>query len=120
MNREKYMQRLVAEEQKLSARVERAVATGREPADGAAHDVADDSSTGELKDEKFAEAEADRMVLSQVRDALMRIADGTFGTCVLDGGPIEKDRLDAMPWTPYCLKHQRSHEQTEPQRTPTL
>ncbi len=88
MNLEKYQHRLVAEEQKLSARVERAMAAGRQSGDGAPHDLADDSSSDELKDEGFAEAEGDRMVLNQVREALNRIADGTFGTCVVDGGPI--------------------------------
>ncbi len=120
MNLEKYQHRLVAEEQKLSARVERAMAAGRQSGDGAPHDSADDSSSDELKDEGFAESEGDRVVLNQVRDALKRIADGTFGTCIVDGGPIEEERLDAMPWTPYCMKHQRAREGTEPQRTPTL
>jgi DnaK suppressor protein len=120
MNLEEYRQRLVGQEQKLAARVERAMAGMREPGDGAAHDVGDDSSTAVLRDEQFAEADADRLVLTQVRDALKRIADGTFGACVVDGGPIEADRLEAMPWTPYCMKHQRSREQNESQRTPTL
>ena len=57
MNQEKYRQRLVGEEQRLSARVDRAMAAGRESADGAAHDVGDDSSSDALKDEQFAEAD---------------------------------------------------------------
>ena len=120
MNRKEYRQRLLAEEQRLADRVERALAGVWESGDGAAHDVGDDSSSDELRDEQFAEAEANRAALNQVRDALRRIVDGTFGTCVVDGGPIEEDRLEAMPWTPYCLKHQQSRERTEPHRTPTM
>jgi RNA polymerase-binding transcription factor DksA len=26
---------------------------------------------------------------------------------VVDGAPIEEKRLEAVPWTPYCLKHQQ-------------
>ena len=45
-------------------------------------------------------------MLNQVRDALARIENGTYGHCLADGGPIDTKRLEAIPWTPYCLKHQ--------------
>src|SRR4051812_26342309 len=120
MDTDKYRQRLVAEEQQLLQRIERARSDVRAPGDGAAHDTGDDSSIDELKDERLTAADADRVVLQEVRDALSRIAAGTFGTCAVDGGPIEPERLDAMPWTPYCLKHQRSRERAQPPRTPTM
>jgi RNA polymerase-binding transcription factor DksA len=59
-------------------------------------------------------------VLVEVRDALKRIANGTFGTCVVDGGLIEAERLEAMPWTPNCLRHQQALESAESQRRPTM
>ncbi len=34
-------------------------------------------------------------------------ADGRYGRCLVDGGPIGTKRLDAVPWAPYCIKHQR-------------
>jgi DnaK suppressor protein len=120
MNPDKYKQRLLAREQELSARVERAMAAVREPGDGGARDSSDESVNDEGKDEQFTEAEADRTVLGQVRDALKRIDEGTFGTCAVDGGPIEEARLEAVPWTPYCLKHQQLREADAPPRTPTL
>ena len=63
-------------------------------------------------------ADTDSAVLEQVRAALRRIDDGRFGRCVVDEGPIEPKRLDAMPWTPYCVKHQEQIE--EARRTPSL
>ena len=68
----------------------------------------------------MTEAEADRTLLEQVRAALKRIDDGTFGLCAVDGKPIEEARLEAMPWTPYCLKHQESIEATDGRKTPTM
>ena len=56
----------------------------------------------------------------QVRDALGRIGDGTFGTCIVDGGPIEEERLKALPWTPYCMKHATRLEAAALEKTPTL
>ena len=120
MNPNQYKQRLLAQERELSTRVERAMASVREPADRSPHDAGDEGSSDELKEEQFAVAEADRTVLDQVRDALKRIDNGTFGACVVDGEPIEHARLEAMPWTPYCLKHQQLREETRPSRTPSL
>jgi DnaK suppressor protein len=62
----------------------------------------------------------DSTTLNQVRDALKRIEEGTFGKCVIDGGAIEEKRLQAMPWTPYCLKHEQILEKEQPRRMPTL
>ena len=59
-------------------------------------------------------------MLQQVRDALTRVDAGTFGRCIVDGGPIEEKRLDAMPWTPYCLKHEQLRNAATPSSTPTL
>jgi len=120
MNAERYRRRLAAQEQELLARLERAMANAREPGNESAHDVGDESVTDELKAEQFAEIEADRTMLNQVRDALKRIENGTFGICQVDGEPIEEKRLEAMPWTPYCLKHQQLREAAVPSRTPTL
>jgi DnaK suppressor protein len=120
MNADHYKRRLLAQEQELSVRVERAMASAREPGNESAHDIGDESVTDELKAEQFTEIEAARTTLNQVRSALKRIDDGTFGTCEVDGEPIEEKRLEAMPWTPYCLKHQQLREAAVPPRTPTL
>jgi DnaK suppressor protein len=55
-----------------------------------------------------------------VRAALTRIDDGTYGKCVVDGEPIGAKRLESVPWTPYCLKHQAELEERENIRTPSL
>lgn len=40
--------------------------------------------------------------ITQIRAALGRIADGTYGTCARCGEPIAEARLDLLPWTPHC------------------
>ena len=40
--------------------------------------------------------------ITQIRAALHRIADGTYGDCVHCGTPIAEARLDVLPWTPLC------------------
>lgn len=41
--------------------------------------------------------------LAQVRQALERVEDGTYGTCEVCGQPIGEDRLEARPWAVRCL-----------------
>lgn len=40
--------------------------------------------------------------LRMVDAALARVDAGTFGTCARCGSDIEPERLDAVPYTPFC------------------
>jgi DnaK suppressor protein len=120
MNVEHYKQRLIDLEKALSARIGQEMDEGREAFIDSAHDVGDASVADAVASEEFAEAEHNADVLQQVRDALGRVTDGTFGTCIVDDGPIEEPRLQAMPWTPYCLKHAQKLEVAASPRMPTL
>jgi RNA polymerase-binding transcription factor DksA len=42
---------------------------------------------------------------NEVRAALARIENGTYGTCVVSGDPIEEDRLEADPAASTCKEH---------------
>ena len=42
--------------------------------------------------------------LSLIEAALERIEDGNFGQCVECDGAIAKARLNAIPYTPVCIK----------------
>jgi DnaK suppressor protein len=120
MNIQHYRQRLIDLEKTLSARIGREANQGRGEFIDSAHDIGDASVADAMASEEFAEAEHNASVLQQVRDALGRVADGTFGTCIVDGGPIEEPRLEAVPWTPYCLKHAQRLEVAASPSTPTL
>jgi DnaK suppressor protein len=43
------------------------------------------------------------MLRRSVAMALVRIQDGTFGTCAHCGDEIARRRLEAVPWTPFCI-----------------
>ena len=43
--------------------------------------------------------------LAEVEAALQRILEGTYGTCAVCGQPIAEGRLEARPWTPFCINH---------------
>ena len=119
MDLDAYRARLQQLESDLTRRLTRDMDSGRAvPNDQA--ESGDLATAEELKDEYFTGAESDALVLSEVRAALQRINDGTYGRCVIDGGPIEQKRLQSIPWTPYCLKHQQELEEQARTQTPSM
>jgi len=121
MNIEHFKKRLLKLEADLSAQVERHVEHGRQQTRvTSARDIGDTSVADEAASEEFTEAELDSTVLQQVREALKRIENQTYGKCLVDGQSIEEKRLEAMPWTPYCLRHQKLLEASATRQYPTL
>jgi DnaK suppressor protein len=47
-------------------------------------------------------------VSRNVAMALLRIQDGTFGACAHCGDDIARRRLEAIPWTPFCIRCQEA------------
>jgi RNA polymerase-binding transcription factor len=119
VNIDDYRRRLLALEQELAGRLGEEVETARGVRDDQ-HDTGDLAHADELKEEYFAKADTDSAILAQVRAALKRIEDGSYGRCVVDGEPIDAKRLESVPWTQYCLKHQLELEERTRLRTPSL
>jgi DnaK suppressor protein len=119
MNIERYKRRLLELERQLAGRIGEEVETARTTQDDQP-EVGDAAHANELRDEYFALAETDTEILAEVRAALRRIDDGTYGKCGVDGQPIDEKRLESVPWTRYCLRHQQEIEARASVRTPSL
>ena len=52
-------------------------------------------------------------LLRQVKGALVRVADGSYGTCLHCEEEIKPKRLDAVPWTKYCITCQEAADRHE-------
>ena len=55
-------------------------------------------------DKEIALAQNEEGLLELVEGALKRIDDGTYGICEECGEPIPAERLEAIPFTPYCVR----------------
>ncbi len=44
---------------------------------------------------------------NEIRTALKKIEDGTYGMCEVSGEPIETERLEANPAATTCMKHMK-------------
>lgn len=60
-------------------------------------DLADDEALEGVDDVLRAE-------IQQIRLALLRIDNGTYGTCAICGDPISLERLKARPIATRCIK----------------
>ena len=58
-------------------------------------------------------------LLRQIDAALVRIDEGTYGTCRDCEDPIPEKRLRVLPWAILCLGCQERHERQNPRR-PTM
>jgi RNA polymerase-binding transcription factor DksA len=64
-------------------------------------DVATETADRELDTSREAMFEAR---IRQIDEALTRVEDGSYGTCLVCGPAIPDDRLRVVPDTPYCVK----------------
>src|SRR5216110_1993502 len=52
-------------------------------------------------------------LLRNVKGALARVADGSYGLCLHCDEDIKTKRLDAVPWTKYCITCQEAADRHE-------
>ena len=90
-----------------------AVEQGRQTVADATQDVADQAVTSYQKELLFTQGTKGHAQLSQVRFAIDRINEGSYGECLQCGNTIGEKRLEAVPWTPYCIECQEKIENGE-------
>lgn len=73
-------------------------------------DVADQAVLSYQKELIFTQGTEGHSQLSLVRLALERLGEGSFGQCLHCGKTIGEKRLEALPWTPYCIECQEKVE----------
>lgn len=81
-----------------------AVATDLDPDNADEFDVAEDMENFETNKAILNQLE---IRLNNVKDALKRIEEGTYGVCRIGGEQIEKDRLEANPAADTCKVHMK-------------
>ncbi len=96
-------------EQGLTHTVKQALASAPEET----QDIGDQAVFSYQKEMLFTQGSRHHAQLSQVRKALQRIADGSFGLCLHCSSPIGSKRLQALPWTSSCIDCQERLEKGE-------
>ena len=108
---ETFKKRLEERQQSLRKAVTRTEEDGRVADQDTAQDIADRAASSYTKEFLFSQSNNDRQLLQMVETALQRIREGAFGECSSCGSEINPKRLEAVPWTRYCIACQEKVEQ---------
>lgn len=103
--------RLEERQRTLQRNVSRTELDGRQTDEDSAQDIADRAASSYNKEFLFHQSNSERQLLELVEDALERIREGGFGQCVSCSQEINPKRLEAVPWTRYCIQCQEKVEQ---------
>jgi RNA polymerase-binding transcription factor len=66
-------------------------------------DEGDRANFSQSKEMAFRQKAQDRGLMMMVESAISRIEDGSFGICINCGQEITLARLNAVPWSRYCI-----------------
>jgi DnaK suppressor protein len=86
-----------------------------------ARDEGDDSFSDLVVDLNFSDIDRDAQELRRIDGALLRLKEGSFGSCIDCGQDIPLARLQAEPTAARCVSCQELYEKTHVSpSTPTL
>jgi DnaK suppressor protein len=114
MDTNHFKEKLLQREKELVSELARFEEEGRAAAEIDVRDNSDNATLDEDTSLSLEEAEVVSQTLRDVRDALRRIENGTYGKCVACGRQIEPERLEAVPWTPFCREDQEKADARRP------
>jgi len=109
----RFEEKLRQQQQVLQRSMLTAVEQGRQASTDDTQDVADQAVQSYQKELLFSQSTNGHSQLALVRLALERLEEGTFGECLQCGTTIGAKRLEALPWTPYCIECQEKIENGE-------
>lgn len=106
-----YEAKLLEQRNALLGMVERTEDYGREADRDVSQDPADKASNSYTKELLFSQSTNERNTLKLIEEAIERISEDSYGECINCGEEISQKRLDAIPWTPHCIRCQELLEQ---------
>ena len=108
---EELRKKLEARRRDLAATVTRTRGEGRTIIEDHPQDVADLATSYQAKEFLFSTSTQERRNLQMVEEALHRMNEGAYGECTSCGREINAKRLEAVPWTRFCIECQEKIEQ---------
>jgi DnaK suppressor protein len=105
-----FIEALRKKERELLDSYQRDKAAGNAQPDDGIQDLADKAASAYSKELNFSLSDGERNLLMLIEEALTRTAEGTFGVCTNCGNQIGEKRLQAVPWTPFCIDCQELQE----------
>jgi RNA polymerase-binding transcription factor len=104
---------LQAKRKEVLEGVSRAREMGSVETESGAPDIADRATSAFQREFSFSLSENEGKMLLMIDEAIARLENGRFGTCVHCEQPIERQRLQAVPWARHCIACQEQQDRGE-------
>lgn len=106
-----FRKKLLKKKDELDQMVSKTEQYGREAGEESTQDVADKAASSYTKEFLFSHSSNERFIMQLVDEAMARVTEGSFGVCAACGSGIQPKRLEAVPWTRYCISCQEKQEE---------
>lgn len=107
---QQYEDALRKKQQELFDSFDRDKAAGNAQPDDGIQDLADKAASAYSKELNFSLSDAERQLLMLIEEAFNRMKNGAYGVCTNCNATIGEKRLQAVPWTPFCIDCQELQE----------
>ena len=107
---DKYRRLLLDKKATLSTDLAKTRDAEEETSDESTQDIADKAVSSYTREFLYSLSDNDRNTLLRIDQALARIDDGTYGSCLNCGIAMAEKRLAAVPWAPHCIACQELAE----------
>ena len=101
---------LRAKQRELHDSYDRDKAAGNASPDDGIQDLADKAASAYSKELNFSLSDAERNLLMLIEEAFNRMREGSYAVCTNCAAVIGEKRLQAVPWTPFCIDCQELQE----------
>ena len=106
-----FRKKLLTKKEELYRMVSKTEQYGREADEESSQDVADKAASSYTKEFLFSHSSIERSIMQLVDEALARVEGGSFGVCIACESAIQARRLEAVPWSRYCISCQEKQEE---------
>jgi len=109
-----YQKTLLAQKDRILRKLSQLGNESKEVETEIAQDIVDKAESSYTKEFLLSLSNSERRQLALIDGALRRLKSKEFGICQMCAKPIEKKRLAALPWTPFCIDCQQKEEEQKP------
>ncbi len=109
-----FQETLFAKKAELTANVSEEEREGRDAVNVEAKDFGDMATQSSGQEMSFAISDAGRKHLRDIEEALIRIKEGSYGSCERCSKPIDETRLEAVPQAIMCVSCKEAAERENP------
>jgi DnaK suppressor protein len=109
--KDEFRRLLAAKKESIIRKLTDTITESKEMESNVAQDLVDKAETSYTKEFLLSLSDGEREQLLLIDEALKRLEHGEFGVCQLCQKEIGAKRLEAVPWTPFCINCQEKAEE---------